>query len=335
MQSSPNPDVMKRIPVLAVTALLLVAAVGPAAAGTAATDRGTAAETQLSLSTSGGQTTPGGTATVTYEITNDDTEATSSLGFEMPELPDGWAIQSQSSGSATYFDGERAWAWTAPLEPGETRTVTVTLSVPGDASVDSYVIAGKASTAQTATTSFATVNVVEDAGPSPIGLTATNATAVPGGEATLTVELTNDADSGVTLGLQNTALPVDWTVANQTSTARYSASRLAWFWLDAVAPGDTVTVEATVAVPESAETGEYTVGWSAASADAANATESVVTVTEDGTNRFDPDGDGIGFTDVLNAIGAFNQGEEIGGEPVSFQDVIGLIGEFNTQAETP
>lgn len=329
---------MKRIPVFAVTALLLVAAVGPAAAGTAATDRDTAAaDTQLSLSTSGGQTTPGETVTVSYEITNSDTEATNSLGFELPELPDGWAIQSQSSGSATYFDGERAWAWTSPLDPGESRTVTVTLTVPNDASLDSYVIAGKASTAQTATTSFATVTVVEDAGPSPLAVTATNATAVPGGEATLTVELTNDGDSGMTLGLQNTALPVDWTVANQTSTARYSASRLAWFWLDSVSPGDTVTVEATVAVPESTETGEYTVGWSAASADAANATESVVTVVEedDTANRFDPDGDGIGFTDVLNAIGAFNEGEEVGGEPVSFQDVIGLIGEFNTGGESP
>jgi protocatechuate 3,4-dioxygenase beta subunit len=48
------------------------------------------------------------------------------------------------------------------------------------------------------------------------------------------------------------------------------------------------------------------------------------------TNRFDTDGDGsIEFGEVLTAIAAFNDGQDIGGAPVGFQEILDVIAAFN------
>jgi hypothetical protein len=80
--------------------------------------------------------TPGRTTTVTLSLQNTDDEAVSNLRIGIEALPDGWTVESVTTGG-NYDENGRAVEWSR-VEPGETVTADVTVAVPEDAEQETH-----------------------------------------------------------------------------------------------------------------------------------------------------------------------------------------------------
>ncbi|ERJ06872.1 Halolysin protein [Halorhabdus tiamatea SARL4B] len=123
-------------------------------------------------------------------------------------------------------------------------------------------------------------------------------------------------------------------VASTTGPLSVNGSKARFLGFQAPVPatGESVGHSFTIDVPESTPPGTYRIaGQGVLGTEIDDWANTTVVVTE-GLDRFDqnePAGE-IGFQDVLDAIGAYNEGETVGGSPVTFQDVLDVIGAYNS-----
>lgn len=134
----------------------------------------TTTESSLSLSATQTTSVANGTVTVRVEVTN--TGDTTSVGtvVRLSDVPPGWRVVNQSSGNGTYRASTREWLWPR-LQPGTSRSASVRLAVPANASERSRMTFWASDAANATASTTATVNQ------SPLG---TNGS---GGTTTMTV----------------------------------------------------------------------------------------------------------------------------------------------------
>lgn len=114
--SKARPD--RRLLVPALTAVLFVAVLA-----------GTAVAVPISVGVDAPDTvSPGESVTMTYEITNEGEESTAALGIEMHSVPTDATVESIETDTGTVAENQHAVFWIDPVDPGETVTVTYTLT---------------------------------------------------------------------------------------------------------------------------------------------------------------------------------------------------------------
>jgi len=101
------------------------------------------------------------------------------------------------------------------------------------------------------------------------------------------------------------------------------------------AVGETISQSFEIMVPDSTQTGQdLTISSDAELQDSSGqtvTTTTTATLTISQGNRFDTNGQaGIQADEVVNAIVAYNNGDQIGGQPVGPSDVVDLIVEYNS-----
>lgn len=98
------------------------------------------------------------TVDVTFTIRNEASEPTDALGFKLSAVPEGFEPVSYDTGGSV-AEKKRAVFWTAPVEPGDSVTVTVSFRVGDDTPGGDAPIRAIASTNQTVVESKAVVRV--------------------------------------------------------------------------------------------------------------------------------------------------------------------------------
>jgi hypothetical protein len=183
----------------------------------------------------------------------------------------------------------------------------------------------------------------------------------PNGDSIDTTGLTTQPDEYASIQLPDTptefdqSLAVEYELSANHDVERFSMLRLytesssSWgILLDQVHPGDSATDTLEISVDEPGvpfrqgdEIEIALVDWDDpyATRPLAKTTVTVADAeqketenrTNPGVQRFDTNGqEGIQFEELLNAIDAYNTGQEIGGEPVAFSDILTLIGTFSS-----
>lgn len=119
----------------------------------------TAAEPATTSSSGSQSATPGGTATVSFTLTNDG-DATSGYILDV-SLPAGWTVVEQTSDGGSWQSSDYDWLWQS-VESGESVTASVTVRVPRDETADSYTVEAAAkSSAGTEDTTTRSITVEE------------------------------------------------------------------------------------------------------------------------------------------------------------------------------
>ena len=132
---------------------------------------GTAGSDQILVTTeTDGALEPGEPGAITFQITNDDTEATDALGFRLTRVPS--AVEGLSFDTdGAVADDRNAVFWTEPVEPGESVQVTVRFQLADSAapglSVDAVVATNETSVESSARLPIATPTPTPSPTPTP------------------------------------------------------------------------------------------------------------------------------------------------------------------------
>ena len=229
----------------------------------------------LSLSITGATVSPGATVTLSYRLTNEGSATSTGLqGYIDP--PDGWELG--ESGEFT------------SVEPGENASASVELTVPESASGEYTIDGSVEDDAGNTTSAVATVTVEQAA---ELTLSVSDATAEPGGTATVTYQLRNTGSTTVG-GTNSLVAPVsgerppginmnegpvaDGGVVDGTVWTGWTAD-----------PGDELTADLELSLSEDLEPGEYefTVEAALDLDTVLDTTAGTVTVEEGGEAMFD------------------------------------------------
>lgn len=158
-----NGDRTRSVAAAAVALAVVAAVLGAAAPLAGGASAAVTQETTLAIGTEPATGTPNGTARLNLSLTNEGEARSVGPVLRIDDLPPGVAVTNQSSPNGTYRESTREWLWTR-VDPGETVTASVVLSVPANAS-GSYEVALSADDADNATaTASATVTVDPEAG---------------------------------------------------------------------------------------------------------------------------------------------------------------------------
>ncbi|WP_159077090.1 hypothetical protein [Halococcoides cellulosivorans] len=230
-----------------------------------------------SVSVTDGTVAPG--ETVTVDVTAENTGVLSLAG-----IPTAWEIDSydDAGGSPVVgtVDGAQkiGWAW----DQDDDRTVSVTLSIPDDATLGETDLTAVAEDTDDAMATSTGTITVEEAGPEPVepSVSVTNGTVAPG--ETVTVDVTAENTGLLSLaGIQN-----NWTIdeydengATTVVDTADGARKIAWAWDQ----NDNRSVSITMTIPEDAALGETVLTAEAANADDLTATATGTITVEEAT----------------------------------------------------
>jgi hypothetical protein len=158
--------------------------------------------------------------------------------------------------------------------------------------------------------------------------TSGDTTVAPGEETTVTFTVTNTGSDTATSGGLQVSVPAVLSVSSVSGDGSNSPER---FFIDPIAPGESVTVTYTLAAEAGASLGPVTVDATATlnnQTGSRSASTSVgVDVSESGGLPTEPGEPSFG--DVLEIISAFNNGTQFNGVDVGFPDVLEVISAFN------
>jgi hypothetical protein len=161
----------------------------------------------------------------------------------------------------------------------------------------------------------------------------------PGEPVTLTYRIENTGDTDLaSLGVKLSNLPNDGSIEQIDGDAIEETNLNRGIVLvEPIQPGDETTLSVTINTSESLSSdtsveAEIANGFGTGEVSKVKTTTIQVETSGDSSiERFDTNNDGkIGFTEVLNAISAYNTDSSIGGSEVSFQDVLDVITAYNT-----
>jgi PGF-CTERM protein len=239
-------------------------------AGTAPPSGG---DVSLTLTITDATAEAGGTATVTYILTNEGNTESTGLQGEIDLPPGNWQLG--ESGSFT------------SLGPGESDSVSAEVLVPESASGE-YTIDGSVTDDAGNEASASATITVEEAGEPEFELTADGDETAPGGEATVSLELSNigTATAG-TVGIQLGGQAYDWNVATTQTDGGMWYEHDRYWDIDDLASGASRSPSITFEIPDTISPGEYVVDAEAVlpSSDYEVLAEATATVTisEDNT----------------------------------------------------
>jgi hypothetical protein len=241
----------------------------------------------------------GGTATVTYILTNEGNTESTGLQGEIDLPPGNWQLGESGSFSS--------------LGPGESDSVSAEVLVPESASGE-YTIDGSVTDDAGNEASASATITVEEAGEPEFELTADGDETAPGGEATVSLELNNigTATAG-TVWIQLGGQAYDWNVATTQTDGGMWYERNRYWDIDDLASGASRSPSITFEIPDTMSPGEYVVDAEAVlpSSDYEVLAEAMATVTisEDNTPpnaafTITPEGPTVGDTLTFDASGS-------------------------------
>lgn len=272
---------------------------------------------------------PGETFEVTYTLTNDGDATANSAGFN-PSLPDGISVVSVSG------DGTNSPARfiTSPIGPGESVTVTYTFEAAGNVSSGQsleYNVTGFLESEGDTDTATRTIDI-QTATPEASLSVAAPSSGKLGDTVDVQYTLSNTGDGTASSAGLNLTLPEGISVASASGAGTNTPDR---FFLDPISPGDQVVVTYTLDVAADAPTGDATIeaeGVLETNETSSSSQQSTTLTLDRSLSDAIADSQGrIGFSDTINVIVAFNNGEQVVGQDVSFADVIEVIQAFNSQ----
>ena len=160
--------------------------------------------------------------------------------------------------------------------------------------------------------------------------------AAPGGDFEITYHLTNVRETAVDGGRLEFTLPSSVELVEVSGDGRSelanSAPSVLYGDSGSISAGETLTTTLQFSVSDSIEPGTVDItatGFLDGAGQVGTRTLSVE-IAEGVVARFDTDGDqAIGFRDLLNAIAAYNNNREVGGEPVGLLDLLEVISAYN------
>jgi hypothetical protein len=273
---------------------------------------------------------PGETFELTYTLSNDGDTDASSAGLDVSP-PDGITVadvsgDGSSSPSRFFLSG---------IGAGDSRTVTYTFQASENLSTGSVDIGmnGTLNTDSDATTDTAT-RTIDVQEPAPKTALSVDAPSVVSTGDTFDVEYTvsNTGDATSTAGGLNLTLPDELSVESVSGAGTNEPDR---FFVDAIAPGESVSVTYSLTADADAQPGNVSIGVNATLSDSAtssSAEQSTAIELEKDLSVSDAAAGSdrkVGFTDTIKVINAFNSGDSLSGLDVSFTDVIEVINRFN------
>lgn len=242
--------------------------------------------TGLNLTVAGSSVmVPGHNVTANFTLTNEGEESSTAPVIELVSVPAEWEIVAQSAGeNVTWSEAQRGWVSAESLAPGESISASVTFRLSNDSAPTEYYVSANASDAEGQFDTAVETYPVDRTSDEDLTLeTSVAETTAPGQNVTMdvTVENVGDADSAApVVGL---VLPEGWSVVNQSAeeNVTYSEAKAEWVSSESLAPGETMTVSATLRPANETSAGEYFV--SVRGYDATNqptAAVATITVTE-------------------------------------------------------
>jgi len=282
------------------------------------------ADANLTVDVSETTVTPGEEITVTYTLENVGDEDGSSTSISFERFPDSWTV---TSASGDWQADQKTWISLQPLEANGTYKAKATVTVPENASEGEYELGGDGFvTPEISDSANATVTVRKPSSASNLTVTTSTTSPRPGGDVTLTYNLTNTGENaGNSTAVDIDDIPAGWTVTS--ASGDWQAGQNSWISLNTLDAGGSYDAKATVSVPENASEGNYTVNATGIVATGIDDTASVtLSVEEFNTESYDSDGDGSvkGDTNgVVKALADYNENR------ISFQEALMVIAAYN------
>lgn len=281
----------------------------------------------------------GSTFEVTYTLSNTGNSASSSAGLEVtPDaLPSGVSIQKiESSGSTTLNKGSVFFL--TPIEAGSSVSATYTFKLAEDRADGEIAISGSGTiNGQEDSDEDSMSTTVSISAPKPEAMIDANAPEEAPQNGTMTVEysLTNtgdaEASSGV-IAIDPAVLPQGVKIDRIESSGYIDIVNGTTSFNRPISSSETVEAKYTYRISSERQVGVVNLVASGSVGNATDTTNSQVDIFEEPSSAGDAvaGSDGkVAFTDVIDAIEAFNEGKALNGFDLSFQAVLEAINRFN------
>lgn len=277
------------------------------------------------------------------------------------DVPADWAARFRSENETKsveldYWPSPEVWSTSSALGPNESLTFNVSYAVagPGTYTVE---MAVRVNGVITTISDSVTIESSDNSGSSSLTLSAENVTVYANSSATAEVPFNVTATESVSnAGFQLSDYPDNWVVFS-LSADDGDCSPKACFWISGLDAEQSVTATVVFEIPNASVPGTYTVQGSA-STDETKTTETTTITVKPKASDSDENGSNesqsppstpatpveaiagsdnqVEFTEVLEAIQLFNDGNEVPGTDggtLEFSDILELIQAFNS--DTP
>ncbi|WP_324756072.1 carboxypeptidase regulatory-like domain-containing protein [Haloarcula sp. GH36] len=275
---------------------------------------------------------PGDRFEITYEIANTGGEASAgAIELTVPSGVDPVSIAGDGENRAVFFND--------PIEPGESRTTTVSFEASDNIAVGEKEIfaRGHLSTSETDTVT-STVDILEDSSdPNPpaapgdnINFTAEDSVSVrAGGEVSVTYSLDNTGDTDLDSAGIDFNTPDGVSISKFEGDGRGVKSSEAVYFLNGVPT--VVRQEVTVTYAVSDEISSETVHIEATATGSEQIGTRNTTLKIENSDSLPTEPGEPGFTEVLQVIEAYNSESEFNGKDVNFIEVLQVVEAYNTR----
>ncbi|MFC7075250.1 carboxypeptidase regulatory-like domain-containing protein [Haloarcula halophila] len=273
---------------------------------------------------------PGDRFEITYEVSNTGGEAsTGAIELTVPSGVDPVSITGDEETRAVFFSD--------PIEPGESRTTTVSFEASDNIAVGEKEIFARAhlGTPETDTVT-STVDILEDSSDPPatpgdnINFTAEDSVSVrAGGDVSVTYSLDNTGDTDLDSAGIDFNTPDGVSISKFEGDGRGVKSSEAVYFLNGVPTVVRQEVTVTYAVSDEISSEAVHVEATATGAEQIGTRNTTLEIEDSGSLPTEP-GEPE-FTEVLQVIEAFNSDSEFNGRDVSFIEVLEVVEAYNTR----
>lgn len=277
---------------------------------------------------------PGNQFGISVQVTNIGSSAGTATGLRFTDLPDN--IDTIKSGGTSYEEGSGPISITG-LAPGGSESFEATVTVENGSESGDYSFNVEGTTTPSgfqgnSEVEYTVTNQSDQGVPSSLTVVDESKSVSKGDDFKLTVEVTNDGDiDGGSPGIQLNKIPNNVDIESQGSSYSEGNGPVS---LNSLAPGESESFSLTVDLQDDVSTGEKSIKVSGAVTPVfTSETIYNFTVEEDVTNIVGG-GDGVGQTDTLKAISAYNnkKGLEKFNTELSQGDILKIIAEYNSQS---